>query len=543
MASYTEQYNLKKPSYDDFCDVKDFNDNFDKIDTEIRNVNLTGTGIRDSLNAHTMDKSNPHGVTKSQVGLGNVDNTSDANKPVSTAQQTAITAVENKIIGKSLAGKSVKPTNDTSETAGTGAEIFNDYRERTFTAPKGDKSVQGNVASGSYAHAEGEATTAGGKDSHAEGLSTIASAPVSHAEGRETNASGSTSHAEGRSTTASGENAHSEGISTTASGYSSHSEGNYATANGKCSHAEGWETTASKDATHAEGRKTTASELYSHAEGYGTTANGVSCHAEGSNTTASEFYSHAGGINTIAKSMQFVTGKYNTEKDGCIATENSADLPDEDSQDSAHSIFIIGNGTSTATSNAFRITADGQCRGTKAFIGSGADFAEYFEWLDGNPDNEDRRGKFVTLDGDRIKLANDGDYILGIVSATGAFIGNSQSEDWQGKYLKDVYGDWLTQEVTVPEKTDGAGNVIPEHTSVQYVVNPDFDPATEYISREFRKEWSPVGMLGQVVIVDDGTCIVNGYCKPLAKGIGTAADSGYRVLKRLDNTHVKALVR
>lgn len=35
---------------------------------------------------------NPHGTTKSDVGLGNVDNTSDANKPVSTAQQTALDA-------------------------------------------------------------------------------------------------------------------------------------------------------------------------------------------------------------------------------------------------------------------------------------------------------------------------------------------------------------------------------------------------------------------------------------------------------------------
>lgn len=39
---------------------------------------------------HIADKSNPHQVTKVQVGLGNVDNTSDANKPVSTAQATAI---------------------------------------------------------------------------------------------------------------------------------------------------------------------------------------------------------------------------------------------------------------------------------------------------------------------------------------------------------------------------------------------------------------------------------------------------------------------
>lgn len=39
---------------------------------------------------HVDNQSNPHGVTKSQVGLGNVDNTSDINKPVSTAQQTAL---------------------------------------------------------------------------------------------------------------------------------------------------------------------------------------------------------------------------------------------------------------------------------------------------------------------------------------------------------------------------------------------------------------------------------------------------------------------
>lgn len=46
--------------------------------------------VNSSLTSHTQNKSNPHNVTKSQVGLGNVDNTSDANKPVSTATQTAL---------------------------------------------------------------------------------------------------------------------------------------------------------------------------------------------------------------------------------------------------------------------------------------------------------------------------------------------------------------------------------------------------------------------------------------------------------------------
>lgn len=43
-----------------------------------------------SYNAHLASTSNPHSVTKAQVGLGNVDNTSDANKPISTAMQTAL---------------------------------------------------------------------------------------------------------------------------------------------------------------------------------------------------------------------------------------------------------------------------------------------------------------------------------------------------------------------------------------------------------------------------------------------------------------------
>lgn len=43
-----------------------------------------------SLSSHTAATNNPHSVTKAQVGLGNVDNTSDANKPVSSATQSAL---------------------------------------------------------------------------------------------------------------------------------------------------------------------------------------------------------------------------------------------------------------------------------------------------------------------------------------------------------------------------------------------------------------------------------------------------------------------
>lgn len=48
------------------------------------------TDVNAKVDSHIANKSNPHGVTKAQVGLGNVNNTSDADKPVSTAQATAI---------------------------------------------------------------------------------------------------------------------------------------------------------------------------------------------------------------------------------------------------------------------------------------------------------------------------------------------------------------------------------------------------------------------------------------------------------------------
>jgi hypothetical protein len=43
-----------------------------------------------AIATHVADKQNPHEVTKAQVGLGNVDNTADLDKPVSTATQTAL---------------------------------------------------------------------------------------------------------------------------------------------------------------------------------------------------------------------------------------------------------------------------------------------------------------------------------------------------------------------------------------------------------------------------------------------------------------------
>lgn len=71
-----------------------------------------GTNTHDQIDAHLASGANPHGVTAAQVGLGNVDNTSDLNKPISTATQTAI---DNKvsISGATMTGALTLPANPT----------------------------------------------------------------------------------------------------------------------------------------------------------------------------------------------------------------------------------------------------------------------------------------------------------------------------------------------------------------------------------------------------------------------------------------------
>ncbi|WP_280513972.1 peptidase G2 autoproteolytic cleavage domain-containing protein [Ruminiclostridium herbifermentans] len=82
-----------------------------------------------------------------------------------------------------------------------------------------------------------------------------------------------------------------------------------------------------------------------------------------------------------------------------------------------------------------------------------------------------------------------------------------------------------------------------EHTDYVPILNPDWDPSQEYIPREKRKEWSAVGMMGKLLVRDDGTCQVNGFCKPNNAGIATTAPNGYRVMKRVCENIIQILVK
>lgn len=227
-------------------------------------------------------------VTASEVTFDNTGTSMTA-----TNVQAAITELEGASggggVGKDLSGQTVKPTSSTEVTAGEGAEIFNDYRDRTYST--GGRVSTGNIASGQYSHAEGINTTASGANSHAEGANTIAS----------------------------GRNCHAEGIYTTAKSNGS----------GAC-HAEGFWTEASNALDHAEGDHTIATGGSSHAEGAYTQANGSSSHAEGTQTIANYRSQHVLGEYNIA---DLISGASN--------------------QDKGNYIEIVGNGTgSSARSNA-----------------------------------------------------------------------------------------------------------------------------------------------------------------------------------------------
>lgn len=338
-------------------------------------------------------------------------------------------------------------------------------------------------------------------------------------------------HATGSYSMTSGAGCTASGTASFATGLGTKSQGEYAFATGYATYAIG-------NSSFATGYQTAANKDYSFAEGYCTIANGYYSHAEGYETVAGGDYSHAEGYSTSAAKLQHVSGKYNTASYG----PNSAETQDTSNNDG---IFIVGCGTSSASKNAFRVSSGGKCYGNGVFGTSGADFAELFEWVDGNPNNEDRRGLFVTLEGDKIRIANTGDDYIGVISGNEAFVGNTASEEWQGKYLSDVFGTKLSQTIEIPaEINEETGEVIKEaFTTTQYVLNPDYDPNEEYVMRENRKEWGTVGMLGQVVVIDDGTCVVGGRVEPSINGIGTASDKGYRVMKRIDENHIKVLVK
>jgi len=113
---------------------------------------LTALGLKadqSSLDSHTGNTSNPHSVTKSQVGLGNADNTSDANKPVSTAQQTALNLKADASTLSAHTGNTSNPHTVTKAQVGLGnADNTSDLAKPISTATSAALSQKVDKADG-----------------------------------------------------------------------------------------------------------------------------------------------------------------------------------------------------------------------------------------------------------------------------------------------------------------------------------------------------------------------------------------------------------
>lgn len=300
--------------------------------------------------------------------------------------------------------------------------------------------------------------------------------------------------------------------------------------------------------------------------------------------------SSQGSIIYLGDQLEYVFGSDNDTQysyNGILITGNynNKSTPTKDN------LFIVGNGyqagDTTNGSNALRLTNDGTLY-YKTGMGEGADYAEFFEWSDGNLLNEDRCGLFVTFDFNKeyeyansqelphIKPANEGDYILGVISGNPSFVGNSD-EEWKKRWLYDDFdrpimeaiqvpitelqevetGEYRTEieydeddnevEVQVPileTKEIETGEYRTEFIQVQ---NPDYNPSETYISRNNRKEWETTGMLGVLSVRDDGTCQVGKFCKCSQNGIATLAEKRgidtFLVLKRVNDNIIKIIFK
>lgn len=418
------------------------------------------------------------------------------------------------------------------------------------------------TASAATAHAEGYGTTAGGQYSHSEGYKTTAGGTASHAEGYCTNAANAYTHA--------------EGLWTKTSNTVEHAEGQYnKTHTGKTIHSIGIGTSDTNRVNAVEVTK--AGDVYIKGVGgyvgtsldnvkslqtvvgniqggytYNETARSVAFQAnttDNSDNQANADYSFVIGFNNKAhKQGELQAGNSFVGGDNCNAYHSNSlvfgqglftvmgnqTILGKFNKGLSHwndkPVLELGFGSSDSRrSTLFLVNASGWSASLGGFAQNNiGDFAEYFEWADGNPDSEDRVGYMVQVNGDKIEIAENLENCIGIVTGTAAFVADSGYLEWHDRFLRDEWGRCIY------EINEDGERVKKE--------NPEYDNTKIYIPREQRKEWSPVGLLGKVLTRQDGTLKVGGFagCK---NGVATDSDKGYRVLKVISDDIALLLVK
>lgn len=168
------------------------------------------------------------------------------------------------------------------------------------------------------------------------------------------------------------------------------------------------------------------------------------------------------------------------------------------------------------SSTSGNIKASGNITGSSTF----SDYAEYFESVDGK---KILTGSIVTLVGDKIKLANRDDHMLGIISETAGVVLGEASFHWKDRYERNEFGG-LIYEKHLDE--NGREFFLPKE-------NPEWNEEMDYVSRSEREEWNVVGLLGQVYVRCSSDVSVGDYIQA-NNGLAVKSDDygqGWRVMK------------
>jgi hypothetical protein len=232
---------------------------------------------------------------------------------------------------------------------------------------------------------------------------------------------------------------------------------------------------------------------------FSTTADGASSPTERMRITQNGYTKHSNNGVYLSNTAAYHEFSSNDTQPGIVLRSTNASFANNVVQvtatraaDSAYRLFA---GYSNIFYDLeFGLYGDGNGKCDGAWSGGGADYAEYFEWSDDNPNAEDRRGISVVLDGGKIREALTGEDPIGAISGNPSVVGDAAWNKWSGKYLRDEFGTYIQEGYEV-EDEDG-NTVIQQRRKL----NPAYDPDVEYISREQRPEWDCVGLMGKLRI-------------------------------------------
>lgn len=402
---------------------------------------------------------------------------------------------------------------------------------------------------------------------------------TSYALGFNAQASGNSSYAIGKDSFANGDFSYAIGGGAI-SNRVSYSIGSDSVSNSNYSYAMGRRATTTGDGSYAIGQNASTSAGQSYAIGNSAKTEGNFSYAIGDTTTAKKLNSYAFGRLTVSdQNYTSIFGNVGTS----IATASPG-------VSGPNSYGGVGNPSVQLTNQSVKVYISAsnvagyiRCFGASSRIGASnfttenADYAELFEW-ENDPGSENQYGYFVSTRNEKIVLADNDDDVDGITSESSGLVGDYDGEDWQGRYLKNIFNKVIFKDsyfasvknyllekqydldvkvssavvdLSLADSIDYFKNLIPltdeelielsNLEPVETAIESDlYDPSIVYVPRKERG-WVEVGMLGKIYVRDNGLCIPGQKCSCL-NGIAIPGNK-WKILSRLSENIIRIIYK